>query len=65
MQSRLHFFWWVAESHEDALWGEAFPVQQMQKSLQGQKKPDEPFKNPHELDLIKTIMMIMVIIRLQ
>ena len=52
MQLHLRFLWYSAAPHEDALWGEAFSVQPMQQSIQGQEKPDETLKNPHDLDFI-------------
>ena len=42
----------ILEPHEDAQWGEAFQVQQMQQSLHGQEKSRKTFQNSHDLDQI-------------
>ena len=57
MQLHLHRIWSFAETHEDAHWGEAFPVQPMQQSLHTKKHSCKTFQNSHDLEQnVETIL---------
>ena len=60
VQLRLHFFWSPSETHEDALWGETFPMQQMQQSFHTEKPPDKTYNNPHDLDGLNWFHLIVI-----
>ena len=49
MQLHLCFFWYLARPHEDAQWGKAFQVQQMQQSLQEQDWSHKTFPKTHDI----------------
>ena len=50
MQLHLRLFWSLAEPHEDAQWGKAFQVQQMQQSFWTKERAHKTFHYSHDLD---------------